>query len=166
MAQRGAQTAQRAGLLAVLGLLTLLAGCATTAPHGAGGDADAGGGQASRVAELARELKGTPYRFGGEGPNGFDCSGLVHYVYEQAGIDVPRTARGQYEAVHPLYPYQLRPGDLVFFRTQGVFVSHVGIYVGDGRFVHALKPGQPVKTAELDTNYWQERLVRAGSLTR
>jgi len=157
---------RHAGPVALLGLLALIGGCATSTPRTAGGDAEGEEVTASRVAEIALDLEGTPYRFGGEGPNGFDCSGLVHYVYEQAGIDVPRTARGQYEAVDPLYRHQIRPGDLVFFRTQGVFVSHVGIYVGDDRFVHALKPGQPVKTAELDARYWQRRLVRAGSLTR
>lgn len=117
-----------------------------------------------RVAEVALSLEGSPYRFGGDGPGGFDCSGLVQYAYGQAGLRVPRTARSQYEAARPLYVHQLAPGDLVFFRTRGAFVSHVGIYVGDDRFVHALNADAPVKVSRLDSRYWRQRLVRAGSL--
>ena len=143
-------------------LLASLAGCATSPAQRAA----SGPGVSERVAEIALELRGAPYRFGGEGPGGFDCSGLVHYAYDRAGMDVPRTARGQYEAVRRLYLEQLSPGDLVFFRTRGAFVSHVGIYVGDRRFVHALNPGEPVKLGSLDARYWEERLIRAGSLAR
>lgn len=117
-----------------------------------------------RIAEVALSLEGTPYRFGGDDPGGFDCSGLVQYAYQRAGLHVPRTARGQYEAVRPIYVHQLAPGDLVFFRTRGAFVSHVGIYVGDGRFVHALNADAPVRVSRLDARYWRQRLVRAGSL--
>lgn len=144
---------------AVITAALSLAACATAPP--ARGPASP---VAEEVARIALDLRGTPYRFGGAGPGGFDCSGLVHYAYRRAGADVPRTARGQYEAVRPVYVQQLAPGDLVFFRTRGALVSHVGIYVGDHRFVHALKPGQPVRVSRLDSRYWQQRLVRAGSL--
>jgi len=144
----------------VLGV-ALASGCASAPAGQAGSGAEV---QSTEVAELALELRGEPYRFGGERPGGFDCSGLVHYVYQRAGIEVPRTARGQYEAVRQRYRDQLAPGDLLFFGTDGVFVSHVGIYVGDGQFVHALKPGEPVKVARLDKRYWSRRLVRAGTL--
>lgn len=117
-----------------------------------------------RVAEVALSLKGTPYRFGGDDPRGFDCSGLVQYAYERAGLQAPRTARAQYEATRPMYIHQLAPGDLVFFRTRGAFVSHVGIYVGDDRFVHALNADAPVRVSRLDSRYWRQRLVGAGSL--
>lgn len=148
-------------VVTALALALLLAGCATAPAPRAPASPVAG-----RVADIALELRGTPYRFGGDGPGGFDCSGLVHYAYERAGVDVPRTARGQYEAVRPLYVGQLVPGDLVFFRTRGALVSHVGIYVGDRRFVHALNPGQPVQVSRLDSRYWEQRLIRAGSLAR
>ncbi|MDZ7786600.1 MAG: C40 family peptidase [Halofilum sp. (in: g-proteobacteria)] len=148
--------------LAALGLVALLlAGCAGTRVARPPADP-----VAERVAEIAIGLRGTPYRFGGDGPGGFDCSGLVHYAYEQAGARVPRTARGQYEAVRRLYVEQLVPGDVVFFRTGGALVSHVGIYVGRERFVHALNAGEPVRVSRLDSSYWQSRLIRAGSLAR
>lgn len=123
------------------------------------------GERMDRIAEVAMEMRGEPYRFGGTAPGGFDCSGLVQYAYAQAGFDVPRTAQRQYESIRRLYLHQLNPGDLVFFRTRGRnFVSHVGIYVGDDQFVHALNRELPVHTARLDDPYWQRRLVGAGSL--
>lgn len=140
----------------------LLAACATDGPPQRASSPESA--LTKRVAEVALSLKGTPYRFGGEGPDGFDCSGLVQYAYERAGLRVPRTARAQYEATRPLYVHQLAPGDVVFFRTRGAFVSHVGIYVGDERFVHALNADAPVKVSRLDSRYWRQRLVRAGSL--
>jgi len=149
--------------IAIAGAL-LLAACATgpVARHDTHADE-----VRHEIARIALDLRGTPYRFGGEGPGGFDCSGLVQYAYRQAGLRVPRTARGQYEAVRPLYVDQLAPGDLVFFRTGGgALVSHVGIYVGGHRFVHALNSAQPVHVSRLDRSYWQQRLIRAGTLVR
>ncbi len=100
------------------------------------------------------------------GPDAFNCSGLVQYAYSRAGANVPRTTRAQYDAVHRRYLDQLEPGDLVFFRTSGIQVSHVGIYVGDDQFVHAPKSGSDVHISSLDLEYWRSRLIRAGSLTR
>ncbi|MDZ7829876.1 MAG: C40 family peptidase [Halofilum sp. (in: g-proteobacteria)] len=120
----------------------------------------------AKAAEIAQSMQGQPYEWGGMRPGGFDCSGLVHYAYRQAGVKVPRTARQQYEAVRRLYVHQLVPGDLVFFTMPGKFVSHVGIYLGDQRFVHALNNSNPVMISRLDDAYWQRRLVRAGSLVR
>lgn len=139
----------------------LLAGCAST-----GGVAYQAPAPVvpAKAAEIARAMQGQPYEWGGMRPGGFDCSGLVHYAYKQAGIKVPRTARQQYEAVRKLYVHQLVPGDLVFFTMPGKFVSHVGIYLGDQRFVHALNNSNPVMISRLDDAYWQRRLVRAGSL--
>jgi len=151
--------AAAARALAAVSAALLVAACASTSPRPADNQQ-----RQQRIAEIALELRGEPYRFGGDGDTGFDCSGLVHYAFEQVGASVPRTAEAQYDAVRPVYRDNLRPGDLVFFRTDGVFVSHVGIYVGDGRFVHALNPDRPVTVAELDSPYWSERLVRAGSL--
>ena len=147
----------------VLAAGIVLAGCAT-GPIDRG--PPPGADIARRAADVALAQLGEPYRYGGEGPAGFDCSGLVHYAYARAGHDVPRTARGQYEAVHPLYLEQLIPGDVIFFRTSGVLVSHVGIYIGNDRFVHALNAESPVRTSSLKRRYWRTRVIRAGSLTR
>jgi len=140
-----------------------LAGCAST-----GGSAHNAPAPAipAKAAEIARSMEGQPYQWGGMRPGGFDCSGLVHYAYRQAGVKVPRTARQQYKAVRALYVDQLAPGDLVFFTMPGKFVSHVGIYLGDQRFVHALNNDNPVMISRLDKPYWQRRLIRAGSLVR
>lgn len=143
--------------------VTLLAGCAGLSGTAYRAPDSAVAAQAARV---AASLQGQPYRWGGEDPDGFDCSGLVHYAYNQAGVNVPRTARQQYEAVRPLYIDQLVPGDLVFFTMPGRFLSHVGIYLGDRRFVHALNAHNPVMISNLDDAYWQRRLVRAGALVR
>lgn len=109
-------------------------------------------------------MEGRPYRYGGASPSGFDCSGLVQYAYRQAGIRVPRTTREQYHAVRPRYVEQLSPGDLIFFSLKSARASHVGIYVGDGEFIHALNPDSPVRIDNVDDAYWSRHIVRAGSL--
>lgn len=149
----------RAAVVALVAVLTVA--CAGPRMHGM---RDPGSDVTRQVARIALSLRGAPYKFGGDGPGGFDCSGLVYYAYERAGLQVPRTARGQYDAIQRLYVRQLTPGDLVFFRTRGAFVSHVGIYVGDDRFVHALNAHEPVHVSSLDDDYWQRRLIGAGSL--
>lgn len=94
---------------------------------------------------------GQPYRYGGDGPQGFDCSGLTQYVHQQLGIVLPRTAVQQRQQGMPLDRDELQAGDLVFF-TMGprLLVDHVGIYVGDGRFVHAPRAGSPVRLSRID----------------
>lgn len=105
----------------------------------------------ARAAELAAHLVGTPYRFGGESPAGFDCSGLVWYVYRELGVGLPRTAAAQHAAVRPVPADELEPGDLVFFYMPE---DHVGLYVGDQEFVHAPKSGRGVERARLDAPYF------------
>lgn len=112
-----------------------------------------------RKLTIARAMLGKPYRFGGASPRGFDCSGLVYYAFNRAGIDVPRTTTEQYRQSVPITPGKARPGDLVFFKLTAQRVSHVGIYTGNGRFIHAPSRGKPVGYASLANAYWQQRVV-------
>lgn len=118
----------------------------------------------SEIVVRAIALLGIPYRFGGDGPDAFDCSGLVRYVHRELGIDVPRTAIEQYRAAVAVDMDHLEPGDLLFFRTQGDDVSHVAIYAGSGRFVHAPQTGRNIELREIGDGYYRARLVGAGRL--
>ncbi|MGH8281442.1 MAG: C40 family peptidase, partial [Gammaproteobacteria bacterium] len=124
-----------------------------------------GPAQANRAAEIVRladsEL-GAPYLYGGDTPRGFDCSGLVYYVFRHAGLRVPRTANDQLYASHPVDLRDLRPGDLVFFQIVGNLQMHVGIYVGKGEFIHAPETGWPVSYARLSDPYWKTRFIGGG----
>ena len=124
------------------------------------GDTAVGGA----IAEVAMGMVGTRYRYGGTDPTqGFDCSGLVHYAYEQAGYSVPRTSQELFRAVRKIAVGEADPGDLMFFQDQ-TKLSHVGIYLGDGLFVHAPASGQNVAVASLDSPYYQAHLVAVGRL--
>lgn len=118
--------------------------------------------RATDIVRLATAELGTPYVYGGDTPRGFDCSGLVYYVFRHAGMTVPRTANHQLYASHPVDYRDMRPGDLVFFEIAGDAQMHVGIYVGDGEFIHAPASGQPVSYERLGNPYWQSRFVGAG----
>ncbi|MCS6811937.1 MAG: C40 family peptidase [Tepidimonas sp.] len=102
---------------------------------------------------------GVPYHRGGSDyEQGVDCSGFVQIVFrEGAGVRLPRTAAEQAQATQPIEPEALSPGDLVFFNTSGRPYSHVGIYVGQGRFVHSPRPGAQVRLERLDAAYWRAR---------
>lgn len=104
------------------------------------------------AANRALQYIGVPYRFGGSNPkSGFDCSGLVNHVYrETLGLALPRTSRQLASVGAPVAASDLRPGDLVFFNTRGSANSHVGIYLGDGRFVHAPRARTLVRIDRLD----------------
>lgn len=102
---------------------------------------------------------GVDYTYGGNSPvTGFDCSGLVAHVFREGyGISLPRNARGQSQVGEPVSADALRPGDLVFYNTLNQPFSHVGIYLGDGRFVHAPKTGSTVRIENLKSSYWLKR---------
>ncbi len=106
----------------------------------------------ARVLREAAKLKGTPYRYGGTTPRGFDCSGYTGYVYKRAGKKLPRTSRAQYSATKHLSRRAAKPGDLVFFKSSGGRVYHVGIYAGGNMLWHSSKPGVPVKKAKIWTS--------------
>lgn len=114
----------------------------------------------------ARQALGVRYTFGGTSPSsGFDCSGLTQYVYKNAnGITLPRTAAEQSRASRTIRFNEIRPGDLIFFRTSGRDVNHVGVYVGRGQFIHAASGGAKVSLDTLSKSYWQQRLVKFGRI--
>jgi len=103
----------------------------------------------SGIVRLALEHQGDPYVWGTAGPDRFDCSGLVWYVFKQLGVKLPRTVAGQYNSGRPISKDQLQPGDLVFFRNLG----HVGIYIGNSQFVHAPHTGSYVRVESLNSAY-------------
>lgn len=125
---------------------------------------------AARARELALHALshvGVPYRFGGNSPDtGFDCSGLVQYVYSRgAGLALPRNTQSLSEVGAPVPPEALAPGDLVFFDTLRKPYSHVGIYLGDHRFIHAPTTGGHVELVDLRERYWQTRFSGARRLS-
>jgi cell wall-associated NlpC family hydrolase len=115
----------------------------------------------SAIARTAETLLGLPYREGGALPDGFDCSGLVTYVFARHGIAVPRDVRRQASAGSPVERGDIAPGDLVFFTTTGSGPTHVGIAIVGGRFIHAPKSGDVVRTESMSNNYWTSRFVMA-----
>lgn len=118
--------------------------------------------QAQDATMLALGLVGTAYRYGGNTPEGgFDCSGLIMYVYRTAGLATPRTVREMSAWGQPVHPSFVRTGDLAIFgnRGDGGQASHAGILVGQGRFVHAPSTGGTVSLARLAEGYWSSRLL-------
>lgn len=116
------------------------------------------------ILQIADRYLGVPYRPGGHSPDGFDCSGFTSFVFGKAGYSLSRTADGQYDALRPVEKPQ--PGDLVFFRITGKRVSHVGIYAGDLKFIHAPSSGKKVEYADMRIAYWKERYAGARSVFR
>ena len=108
---------------------------------------------------------GAPYKWGGASPNGFDCSGLVQYAYNKAGLNVPRNSLAQYSASRQVSLKDAQVGDLVFFNFDRR-ISHVGIYLGDGRFVHAPSKGKRVQVASLQEAPYRQHFVGAGRVDR
>ncbi|HLA74985.1 MAG TPA: C40 family peptidase [Gammaproteobacteria bacterium] len=115
-----------------------------------------------KVLHVAKEMLGLPYHYGGATPEGFDCSGLVFYSYSKIGVKVPRTTLEQYRQTKAVSAQELMPGDLVFFRLNGRDISHVGIYQGDHKFIHAPVSGKQISSDSLHNRFWRERFVRGG----
>jgi cell wall-associated NlpC family hydrolase len=114
------------------------------------------------IARAAAVMIGAPYHFGGADAGGFDCSGLALYAHETVGLAIPRTAAEQQRAARPVPLAELAPGDLVFFRIRSRHVDHVGIYAGNGRFIHAPRRGLAVAYADLSHGFYAQHLVSAG----
>lgn len=139
-------------------LLGLLSGCASTDKTPVAVPVIEQGN--TRAALDALQLQGSPYVYGGASPQeGFDCSGLVVYVYNQQGLKLPRTTQSLVQQLPGVQPEQRQPGDLLFFNTQKPY-SHVGIYVGNDDFVHApsARTGR-VMVSSLRNPYWRERFM-------
>lgn len=108
------------------------------------------------IVEYAKTFIGTPYASGGNSPRGFDCSGYVQYVMKNFGVDMPRTSTDQYSIGVRVSKSELMPGDLVYFKysASSSRLSHVGIYIGDGNFIHSPVPGQSVRVSPLNAGYF------------
>ncbi len=118
---------------------------------------------AASIVATAKKCLGVPYVWGGESMSGFDCSGLVQYVFQKNGITIGRTVKKQYTACTPISKSQLKAGDLVFFQnTYTTGLSHVGIYIGGGEFIHASSDG--VMISKLSNSYWSSHYYGAGRI--
>jgi cell wall-associated NlpC family hydrolase len=147
-------------------LALLLAACASAPPPQPKASRTAVSETAAdRAADHALKMLGKPYHFGGATPSaGFDCSGLVQFSYKQAGVAVPRNTERQRLASRHVQLAELRRGDLLFFDHEGKKNSHVGIYLGAGKFVHAPSSGKEVRSDRLDAPYWKKHLSEARRL--
>lgn len=115
---------------------------------------------AAAVIRTAKQYIGTPYKFGGVTPKGFDCSGYMQFIYNKNHISLPRTADLQYETGFKVSVSTLQPGDMVFFSTYEKGASHCGMFVGDGKFIHT-STSKGVRIDELSDNYWRPRYLGA-----
>jgi cell wall-associated NlpC family hydrolase len=144
-----------------------LASACSSNPASTGGSAAASGKVVVRgdvgkqAAAVAVDQVGVPYRYGGSNPSGFDCSGLVQYSYSRAGKQLPRTTGQLWTSTRSVGRHELRTGDLLFFRIDGK-MSHVGLYLGGQRFVHAPSSGRKVSVASLDSPFYDAAFTRAG----
>ena len=144
--------------LLIIILFALLSACGS-APQRAGSGENYPDEKMNELVMYAMSLADTPYHYGGNSPvNGFDCSGFVDHVFRHSlGITLPRTSRELSHVGVSVNIRQLRPGDLVFYNTQHSSYSHVGIYVGDDKFVHAPKTGSQIRVEKMNEKYWLNR---------
>lgn len=141
-----------------LEITALFAGCASTPLKPVTGYTPAIG---VKAADTAVSMIGRPYKYRGDSPSGFDCSGLVRYSYLAAGLAVPHGTRQLRDSSRKVYPNELRKGDLLFFYERGKPFSHVGIYLGDNVFVHAPSSGKKVRKDGLQEPYWRKSFIEA-----
>ena len=138
----------------------LVSGCSSAGKHAG----YKGSASKQTVIKTAKKMLGVKYRYGGTSPySGFDCSGLVQYSHKAAGVNLPRTTGQQFRAAMRISRKYLAPGDLVFFKTSRTrHVSHVGIYLGNNKFIHAPSSGKRVKVSSMNAKYWRKRFSGAG----
>lgn len=145
-------------LIGLLVAVTCVGACATNPAPRVLPPATAPG---ATVARTAQSFVGTPYKLGGADPSGFDCSGLVHYVYTRHGVTVPRDVKRQWQVGQPVGLSGIRAGDLLFFRTTGRGPTHVTIALDARSFVHAPSSRGVVRIESLASSYWSARFVGA-----
>jgi len=114
----------------------------------------------TEVVNYAYKFLGKPYVYGAAGPNAFDCSGLTQFIYNKFGVNISRTTYTQVNEGIKVNRNELRAGDLVFFNTEGS-ISHVGIYIGNGEFIHAPRSGKPVMVSSLSDGYYSQKYATA-----
>jgi len=146
------------GLASLLVIGIFVSGCASE-PESRGASESA-----ATASNVAVSMVGKPYRYGGRTPKGFDCSGLVYYSFRHAGMEVPRSTESLRTTSRKVSLSRIGRGDLLFFNQEGKYSSHVGIYLGDGRFVHAPSSGKRVRIDRLSDPYWKNHLVDARRL--
>jgi len=145
----------------IFSLALLVSACSSSPPMSSGTSSGSG----VRAAFYATKLVGARYHYGGNSPSrGFDCSGLVQYSYRLAGVRIPRSTRTQFRNSHSIRLSELHKGDLLFFNQQGKRFSHVGIYIGNDKFVHAPSSGKRVRVSTIDNPYWRRHLASARRL--
>lgn len=112
----------------------------------------------TQVLKVAQSLLGTPYEYGGITPKGFDCSGFIYYVYHTAaGVELPRETQGLSQIGQPIDVADLRPADIIYFKIDKSLSPHVGIYLGNGQFIHAPSANGQVNIQNLTSEYWNSR---------
>ena len=145
----------------LLTIMAMLAGCSSSPEIPEQAMASASNAVASKAIIYAKQMLGKPYMYAGETPAGFDCSGLVKYSYGRAGISLPRDTQAQRRMSVLVSMRSLREGDLLFFDREGRKTSHVGMYIGNGRFIHASSNGGKVRTDSLSAEFWKKHLIEA-----
>ncbi len=146
-----------AASLALLSMITVSCASMRTSGHN----------ERDVIVRSARDMIDKQYKYGANDPQyGFDCSGLVQYAYKQAGIDIPRNTTAQYAKTLKIDLNRAKEGDLVFFSTLGPGATHVGIYLGNGRFIHSPSEGKKIREEDINNSYWNKVYYGAGTFFR